>query len=312
MNWDCAGAGAAGREKTCDIVANAHIHRQFHRGRVCLHSRGDAAGHCARCACSRPTSPRRPIRRCRRRPRCAWCWCAPPARAMPPTTRRSAGVLAQAQHYVLAHASRGARAARTTVVFDAAALERDITRGGPHRLAAASARCCWSCSRAGPPRVPSRPAARSKARSMPPAIAAASPSRVARPEALSLPTTGDIPAGCGARGRAAPAAPTASSWVTATPSPTAVPWRWTLNAPGVSETWNGTLEEGVHGAADVFARNARGVCGAARSSPSSWKSKACPTLKEYARVAEMLAEAPRRAQRAARRSGRHRAPPSRC
>ena len=79
-----------------------------------------------------------------------------------------AGVLAQAQTVRDCARARAARGSGTTLVFDAAALERDITRGGPHRVAAANARCCWSCSRAGPPRVRSKPVARSKARSMPP------------------------------------------------------------------------------------------------------------------------------------------------
>ncbi len=67
-------------------------------------------------------------------------------------------------------------------------------------------------------------------------------------------------------------------------------WRWTLNASGVSESWNGTLEEGLHGAADVFARNA--VMYAAQPELTILvEVEGVPTLKEYARAAEMLGEA---------------------
>ena len=67
-------------------------------------------------------------------------------------------------------------------------------------------------------------------------------------------------------------------------------WRWTLNAAGVSESWNGTLEEGLHGAADVFARNA--VMYAAQPELTILvEVEGVPTLKEYARAAEMLGEA---------------------
>ena len=87
-----------------------------------------------------------------------------------------AQVLAQAQTYVLGTRPAGTGSA-ITVMFDGAALERDILAAG---------RTVWPGDRpvrAGHPhgrarrRAPSKRAARSKARSMPPAIAADNPSR---------------------------------------------------------------------------------------------------------------------------------------
>jgi len=64
-------------------------------------------------------------------------------------------------------------------------------------------------------------------------------------------------------------------------------WRWTLNAAGINETWNGTVEEGVHGAADVFARSA--VAFAAMPDLAVLvEIEGVPSLKEYAVAAEAL------------------------
>ena len=93
--------------------------------------------------------------------------------------------------------------------------------------------------------------------------------------------------------------------------PTGGTWRWSLQAAGINESWNGTLEEGVHGAADIFARSAQAFAALPEVSLLV-EVEGVPTLKEYARVAEILAAAPRRAQRAARRSRRHAARSSRC
>ena len=104
-----------------------------------------------------------------------------------------AGVLAQAQQYVIATRPAGELAARTTLVFDAAALERDITAAG---------RTIWPSERplllvvlTGGPAA----GAFETRRQVEGALDAAGnrrgqPIRVARPEALGLPTTGDIPA----------------------------------------------------------------------------------------------------------------------
>jgi hypothetical protein len=64
-----------------------------------------------------------------------------------------------------------------------------------------------------------------------------------------------------------------------------------LNAPGISESWNGTLEEGVHGAADVFVRNAVSYAALPETSLLV-EIEGVPSLKEYARAAEILAAAP--------------------
>jgi hypothetical protein len=79
-----------------------------------------------------------------------------------------AGLLAQAQQYVIATRPAGTGTG-TTLVFDAAALERDITAAG---------RAIWP----DPPPVRSRLDARSRARSIRPAIAAASQSALHDPK----------------------------------------------------------------------------------------------------------------------------------
>jgi hypothetical protein len=111
-----------------------------------------------------------------------------------------------------------------------------------------------------------------------------------RPEGVNLPTNGDIPVEA-----ALAAAQRRGADGVLVGYGDAVPnggvWRWTLNAPGVSETWNGSLEEGVNGAADVFVRNA--VMYAAQPELTILvEVEGVPTLKDYARAAEMLGEAP--------------------
>ena len=220
------------------------------------------------------------------------CWCAPPARAMPPTTRRSAGVLAQAQTLrarARARRRRGSAHHRGVRCRGAGARHR---RRGPHASGRASVRCCSIVLTGGP-----ATGAFETRRQVEGALDAAGDRRgqpISRGASRSA-----QPADCrrhsrrrGARGRAAHRAPTRVLVGYGDAVPTGGAWRWTLNAPGVSETWNGTLEEGVHGAADIFARNAQCIRGVARDLAFSWKSKACPTLKEYARVAEILGGAP--------------------
>src|SRR5437762_1062583 len=69
--------------------------------------------------------------------------------------------------------------------------------------------------------------------------------------------------------------------------PNGGPWRWVLTGSGLNETWNGTLDDGVNGAADIFARNA--VAFAAMPDQSLLvEIDGVPTLKEYARVSEIL------------------------
>jgi hypothetical protein len=199
-----------------------------------------------------------------------------------------AQVLAQAQTYVL-----GTRPAGTgsmiTVMFDGAALERDILAAG---------RTVWPGDR---PLVlvvltggPASGAFETR-RQVEGVLDAASnrrgiPITVVRPEALNLPTTGDIsPEVALEAAQRARAEGILVGYGDAVANGGS--WRWSLNAPGVSEAWNGTLEEGVHGVADVFVRNAASY--AALPEVSIFvEIEAVPTLKDYARAAEMLAEAP--------------------
>ena len=199
-----------------------------------------------------------------------------------------AQILAQAQNYVLGTRPAGTGSA-ITVMFDGAALERDILAAG---------RTVWVADRpvllivltGGP-----ASGAFENRRQIEGALEAAAnrrgqPITVARPEALGLPTTGDIP----------PEAALAAAQRLRADGvlvgygdsvPNGGTWRWSLNAPGVSEAWNGTLEEGVHGAADVFVRNA--VSYAALPEVSLLvEIDGITSLKNYARAAQMLAEAP--------------------
>jgi len=198
-----------------------------------------------------------------------------------------ANILAQAQQYVLLTRPATSGTA-TTVVFDAAALERDITAAG--RSIWPSERPLLAIVLTGGPAS----GAFETRRQVEGALDAASsrrgqPIRVARPEALNLPATGDIPADM-----ALAAAQRLGADAVMVGYGDAVPnggvWRWSLTAPGISETWNGTLEEGVHGAADAFVRNAQAFAVLPEVSLLV-EVEGVPTLREYARVAEVLAGA---------------------
>ena len=164
-----------------------------------------------------------------------------------------AGLLANASQYVLGTRPAGTGSATQVVMFDGAALERDITAAG---------RTLWLSERplllvvltGGP-----ASGAFETRRQVEGALDAASnrrgqPITVARPETLALPVNGDIPVtdalAAAQRLRADAVLVGYGDAVTG-----GGPWRWTLNAAGISETWNGTPEEGIHGAADVLARN---------------------------------------------------------
>ena len=198
-----------------------------------------------------------------------------------------ASILAQAQTYVIA-TRPAATGSGTTLVFDAAALERDIVAAG---------RTVWSSERplllvvlTGGPAT----GAFETRRQVEGALDAAGnrrgqPISVVRPEGVNLPTTGDIPVEA-----ALAAAQRRGADGVLVGYGDAVPnggvWRWTLNAAGISESWNGSLEEGVNGAADVFVRNA--VMYAAQPELTILvEVEGVPTLKDYARAAEMLGEA---------------------
>lgn len=198
-----------------------------------------------------------------------------------------AGVLAQAQTYVIA-TRPGVSGGASTIVFDAAALERDIVAAG---------RTVWGSDRpvllivlTGGPAT----GVFETRRQVESALDAAGnrrgqPIMVMRPEALSLPTTGDIPAEAAlAAAQRLRADGVMIGYGDAVPN--GGTWRWALNAAGVSETWNGTIEDGLNGAADVFARNA--VAYAAMPEVSILvEIEGVPTLKDYARVAQILGEA---------------------
>jgi hypothetical protein len=197
-----------------------------------------------------------------------------------------AGILAQAQQYVIATRPASTGGNLLTLVFDAAALERDITAAG---------RSLWASDR---PLLlvlltggPAGGAFESR-RQVEGTLDAVSgrrgqPIRVARPEALNLPATGDI---------AADAALAAAQRLGADAVvvghgdavPAGGPWRWVLTAAGINESWSGALEEGVNGAADIFARSAQAFAAMPESSLLV-EVEGVPTLKDFARVSELLA-----------------------
>lgn len=196
-----------------------------------------------------------------------------------------AGVLAQAEQYVIATrpASNG-----TTLVFDAAALARDITAAG---------RGIWPSER---PLLlivltGSAAGAFESRRQVENVLEAAAnrrgqPIRVVRPEALGLQTEGDFPPDA-----ALAAAQRLGADAVLVGYGDAVPdggsWRWSLTAPGASDTWNGTLEDGVHASADLFARNAQALSGMPELAVLV-EFEGIASLREYVRVSDLLAQAP--------------------
>ncbi len=198
-----------------------------------------------------------------------------------------AGLLANAQQYVLL-TRPPASGPGVQVVFDAAALERDILAAG---------RTLWSSER---PLVllvltggPASGAFESR-RQVEGALDATAnrrgqPIRVARPEGVGLPNTGDIPADVGlATAQRLGADALLVGYGDAVPGGGA--WRWVLTAPGVSESWSGSLDEGVNAAADIFARN--DIATAALPEVELLvEIDGVPGLRDYARVSQVLAEA---------------------
>ncbi len=201
-----------------------------------------------------------------------------------------ATILAQAPQYVIATRPAGnGTGGATTVVFDAGALERDITAAG---------RTVWGSERplllvvlTGGPAAGAFESRRQVESVMDAAgNRRGQPINVVRPEVMGLPTPGDIPPEAAiAAAQRARADGVLVGYGDAVPN--GGPWRWALYASGISETWNGTLEEGVHGAADIFARNAA-VFAAAPDLAVLVELEGVATLKEYVRATEMLAEAP--------------------
>lgn len=198
-----------------------------------------------------------------------------------------AGILANAQQYVIA-TRPAVGGSGNTLVFDANALERDITAAG---------RNIWPSERplllvvlTGGPAT----GAFESRRQVEGALDATGarrgqPIRVARPEALNLPAVGDIP-GDAALAAAQRLGADAVIIGYGDAVPTGGVWRWSMTAPGVSESWSGGLEEGVHGAADIFARTAQ-VFAALPEISVLVEVEGVPGLKEYARVSELLGNA---------------------
>jgi Uncharacterized protein conserved in bacteria (DUF2066) len=198
------------------------------------------------------------------------------------------GVLANAQQYVIA-TRPAASGNATTLVFDANALERDITAAG---------RSIWPSERplllivlTGGPAT----GAFETRRQVEGALDAASgrrgqPIRVARPEALNLPVVGDIPtdAALAAAQRLGADAVIIGYGDAVT---TGGAWRWILAAQGgINESWNGALDDSVNGAADIFARTAQSFA-ALPEMTVLVEVEGVPGLKEYVRVAELLGAA---------------------
>jgi uncharacterized protein len=195
-----------------------------------------------------------------------------------------AGVLAQAQQYVIATRPATSGSA-LTLVFDAAALERDITAAG--RSLWASERPLLLVLLTGGP-ASGAFETRRQVEGLLDATGGrrGQPIRVARPEALNLPAAGDIAADAAlAAAQRLGADAVVIGYGDAVPAGGA--WRWHLSAAGVNETWSGPLEEGVHGAADIFARSAQAFAALPEQSILV-EVEGIPTLKEYARVSELL------------------------
>src|SRR5262245_21921033 len=198
-----------------------------------------------------------------------------------------ANILANAQQYVIA-TRPAASGTGTTLVFDAAALERDITAAG---------RSIWSSER---PLVlivltggPASGAFETR-RQVEGALDATGnrrgqPVRVARPEAINLPATGDIPldAALAAAQRLGADAVMVGYGDAVTDGGA---WRWSLSASGINESWSGSLEDAVNGAADLFVRNAQAFA-ALPESTVLVSIDGVPSLRDYARVSELLGAA---------------------
>jgi hypothetical protein len=198
-----------------------------------------------------------------------------------------AGILAQAQQYVIG--TQPARGGAVTLFFDSAALERDITAAG--RTLWASERPVLLVVLTGGPASGAFESRRQVEGTLDSAgNRRGQPITIVRPEAVGLAVQGDIP-GDAALAAAQRARADAALVGYGDAVPSGGTWRWVLTAPGVSETWNGSLEDGVHGAADVFARNAA-VFAATPDLAVLVEIEGVPTLREYASAAQILGEAP--------------------
>jgi hypothetical protein len=196
-----------------------------------------------------------------------------------------AGILSQAQSYVLGTRPAGSGSSTLVLMFDGAALERDIVAAG---------RSIWLSDRplllvilTGGPAT----GAFENRRQVEGALDGVSsrrgqPIRVARPEGVGLAPGGDIPVDAALdAARRMNADAVLVGYGDAVPG--GGPWRWSLNASGISETWNGSLEEGIHGSADILARNSAAYA-ALPELAILVEVEGVSSLKDYARVAELL------------------------
>src|SRR5882672_2927058 len=195
-----------------------------------------------------------------------------------------AGILAQASQYVLGTRPAGTGGA-LTVMFDAAALERDIVAAG---------RTVWGSERplliiiltGGPASGLFESRRQVEGVLDGAANRRGQPIRVARPEAAGLPVTGDIPADV-----ALAAAQRLGGDAVLVGYGDAIPsggvWRWEMTAAGMSQSWTGTLDEAVNASTDVFARNAVAFA-ALPDATVLVEVEGVPTLREYARVADLI------------------------
>jgi hypothetical protein len=196
-----------------------------------------------------------------------------------------AGLLAQARNYVLGTRPAGSGSSTLVVMFDGAALERDIVAAG---------RSIWLSER--PVLLViltggTASGAFENRRQVEGALDAAGnrrgqPISVARPDALGLPPDGEISADAAlAAAQRQRADAVLVGYGDAVPG--GGPWRWNLNAAGISESWSGTLEEGIHGSADILARNSAAYA-ALPELAVLVEVEGIASLKDYARVADML------------------------
>ncbi len=197
-----------------------------------------------------------------------------------------ADLLANAQDYVLL-TRPAASGGGTTVVFDAAAVERDVLSAG---------RALWATERpllliilhGGPASGAFESRRKVEAALDEVSTLRGLPIRVARPEGVGLPTAGDIlpEAALAAAQRLEADAVLVGNGDSVTQGGA---WRWTLTGAGIAETWVGALEDGVHNAADILARNAAAYA-ALPELTVLVEVSGVTTLRDYARVAELLSE----------------------
>lgn len=198
-----------------------------------------------------------------------------------------ANVLANAQQYVIA-TRPAVSGSGVTLVYDANALERDITAAG---------RAIWPAERplvlivltGGPASGVFETRRQVEGTLDATGNRRGQPIRVARPEAINLPVTGDIPldAALAAAQRLGADAVMVGYGDAVTDGG---PWRWNLSASGINESWSGSLEDAVNGAADLFARNAQAFAALPESSILV-SVDGVPTLRDYARVTDILGSA---------------------